>query len=282
MTLLERLGGRETVTRGIVDTFRAISRPPHPSGQEGAAADAVAALLSGLGLGTERDGAGNLLCRVPAAPGREGAPELVLQGHLDMVCAAAPGSGWNPQTDPVTVVEADVLAVPEAAVNGPRRCYYCKKALFTTLWKRAAEDGYTVLLDGTNASDDAGDRPGMQALRELEVRSPLRECGITKDQVRQMSKEAGLFTWDKPAYACLATRVPTGTAITREALEKVERGEDALFKLGFTDFRVRLMGDAARIQLPEAQMERAVQLHDTIAKALERDFSAVLLDLKGR
>ena len=107
MTLLERLGGRETVTRGIVDTFRAISRPPHPSGQEGAAADAVAALLSGLGLGTERDGAGNLLCRVPAAPGREGAPELVLQGHLDMVCAAAPGSGWNPQTDPVTVVEAD-------------------------------------------------------------------------------------------------------------------------------------------------------------------------------
>ena len=164
---------------------------------------------------------------------------------------------------PMTVVEADVLAVPEAEANGPRRCYYCKKALFSTLWKRAAEDGYTVLLDGTNASDDAGDRPGMQALRELEVRSPLRECGIT-------------------AYACLATRVPTGTAITREALEKVERGEDALFKLGFTDFRVRLMGDAARIQLPEAQMERAVQLHDTIAKALERDFSAVLLDLKGR
>ena len=87
---------------------------------------------------------------------------------------------------PMTVVEADVLAVPEAAVNGPRRCYYCKKALFTTLWKRAAEDGYTVLLDGTNASDDAGDRPGMQALRELEVRSPLRECGITKDEVRRM------------------------------------------------------------------------------------------------
>ena len=150
------------------------------------------------------------------------------------------------------------------------------------MWKRAAEDGYTVLLDCTNASDDAGDRPGRQALRELEVRSPLRECGITKDQVRQMSKEAGLFTWDKPAYACLATRVPTGTAITREALEKVERGEDALFKLGFTDFRVRLLGDAARIQLPEAQMERAAGLHEEIVKALEADFSAVLLDLKGR
>ena len=183
---------------------------------------------------------------------------------------------------PLTVVEADVLSVPEAAANGPRRCYYCKRALFTTLWKRAAEDGCTVLLDGTNASDDAGDRPGMQALRELEVRSPLRECGITKDEVRRMSKEAGLFTWDKPAYACLATRVPTGTAITREALERVERGEDALFRLGFTDFRVRLLGDAARIQVPAEQMERAAALHQEITQALGADFSAVLLDLAGR
>ncbi|MBM6886617.1 ATP-dependent sacrificial sulfur transferase LarE [Pseudoflavonifractor phocaeensis] len=183
---------------------------------------------------------------------------------------------------PLTVVEADVLAVPEATANGPRRCYYCKKALFTTLWQRARADGYTVLLDGTNASDDAGDRPGMQALRELEVRSPLRECGITKAEVRRMSKEAGLFTWDKPAYACLATRVPTRTAITREALEKVERGENALFRLGFSDFRVRLLGDAARIQVPADQMERALALRGEINQALEADFSAVLLDLAGR
>ena len=183
---------------------------------------------------------------------------------------------------PLTVVEADVLAVPEAAANGPRRCYYCKKALFTTLWQRARADGYTVLLDGTNASDDAGDRPGMQALRELEVRSPLRECGITKAEVRRMSKEAGLFTWDKPAYACLATRVPTRTAITKEALEKVERGENALFRLGFSDFRVRLLGDAARIQVPADQMERALALRGEINQALEADFSAILLDLAGR
>ena len=183
---------------------------------------------------------------------------------------------------PLTVVEVDVLGVPEAAANGPRRCYYCKGALFTALWQAARADGHTVLLDGTNASDDAGDRPGMQALRELEVRSPLRECGLTKDQVRQISKEAGLFTWDKPAYACLATRVPTGTAITREALERVERGEDALFRLGFTDFRVRLLGDAARIQVPAEQMERAAALHQEITQALGADFSAVLLDLAGR
>lgn len=183
---------------------------------------------------------------------------------------------------PLTVVEADVLAVPEAAANGPRRCYYCKRALFTTLWQRARADGYTVLLDGTNASDDAGDRPGMQALRELEVRSPLRECGITKAEVRRMSREAGLFTWNKPAYACLATRVPTGTAITKEALEKVERGENALFRLGFSDFRVRLLGDAARLQVPADQMEKAIALRGEINRALEADFSAVLLDLAGR
>ena len=183
---------------------------------------------------------------------------------------------------PLTVVEADVLAVPEAAANGPRRCYYCKRALFTTLWQRARADGYTVLLDGTNASDDAGDRPGMQALRELEVRSPLRECGITKAEVRRMSREAGLFTWDKPAYACLATRVPTGTAITKEALEKVERGENALFRLGFSDFRVRLLGDAARLQVPADHMEKAIALRGEINRALEADFSAVLLDLAGR
>lgn len=183
---------------------------------------------------------------------------------------------------PLTVVEVDVLGVPEAAANGPRRCYYCKRALFTALWQAAQADGHTVLLDGTNASDDAGDRPGMQALKELEVRSPLQECGLTKDQVRQLSREAGLFTWDKPAYACLATRVPTGTAITREALERVERGEDALFRLGFTDFRVRLLGDAARIQVPAEQMERAAALHQEITQALGADFSAVLLDLAGR
>lgn len=183
---------------------------------------------------------------------------------------------------PLTVVEVDVLGVPEAAANGPRRCYYCKRALFTALWQAARADGHTVLLDGTNASDDADDRPGMQALKELEVRSPLRECGLTKDQVRQISKEAGLFTWDKPAYACLATRVPTGTAITAQALERVERGEDALFRLGFTDFRVRLLGDAARIQVPAEQMERTAALHQEITQALGADFSAVLLDLAGR
>ncbi|MFR7999821.1 MAG: TIGR00268 family protein [Flavonifractor plautii] len=132
----------------------------------------------------------------------------------------------------VTVLELDALADPRVAANPAERCYYCKQNLFRALKARAAADGYTVLLDGTNASDEAGDRPGMRALRELEVRSPLRECGLTKADIRRLSREAGLFTWDKPAYACLATRIPTGEAITGEILARVEGAEDALFRLG--------------------------------------------------
>ena len=183
---------------------------------------------------------------------------------------------------PVTVIEVDILAVPEAEKNGPKRCYYCKRALFSSLWEAAHRDGYPVLLDGTNASDDAGDRPGMQALRELQVRSPLRECGITKDEVRRLSREAGIFTWDKPAYACLATRIPTGRAITRKDLERVEQAEERLSRLGFSDFRVRLEGEGARLQVTGEQMELAVQMRRGIAEALRDLFPSVLLDLEER
>ena len=183
---------------------------------------------------------------------------------------------------PLVVVEADILSVPLAAANGPDRCYHCKRALFTKLWEHARRDGHALLLDGTNASDDAGDRPGMKALRELAVESPLRLCGLTKADVRAASKEAGLFTWDKPAYACLATRVPTGRAITKEDLERVEKSEDTLFALGFTDFRVRLLADAARIQLPEGQWDKAAARRQEILAALKPWFSVVTLDLETR
>lgn len=183
---------------------------------------------------------------------------------------------------PMTVVEADILSVPQAAANGPDRCYHCKKALFTLLWEAARRDGHTLLLDGTNATDDAGDRPGMRALRELEVRSPLRECGLTKGEIRARSQEAGLFTWDKPAYACLATRIPTGTAITPADLERVEGAEDALFALGFTDFRVRLFGGGARVQVPAVQMGRVLEVREELLARLKPWFPAVLLDLEPR
>lgn len=183
---------------------------------------------------------------------------------------------------PLHVVEYNVISIPGVAENGPLRCYHCKKALFTRLWEAARTDGFEVLCDGTNASDDGGDRPGMKALAELGVRSPLREAGLTKAEIRRLSKEAGLFTHDKPAYACLATRIPTGTAITPSLLEKIERVENALFSLGFTDFRVRLFGGAARIQLPEAQFSRALTERQAILNALSPDYDAVLLDLQPR
>ena len=183
---------------------------------------------------------------------------------------------------PMTVIETDILAVPGAAANGPDRCYHCKRALFSLLREAAWRDGYDLLLDGTNASDDAGDRPGMRALRELEVRSPLRECGLTKDEVRRLSREAGLFTWEKPAYACLATRIPTGTRITAGDLARVERAEDALSRLGFADFRVRLREDGARIQVTEAQMALARAKWEEILEQLKPDFTDVLLDQTPR
>ena len=183
---------------------------------------------------------------------------------------------------PLTIIEGDILQYPEVTANPPDRCYYCKRRIFSGILQQAAADGYTLVIDGTNASDDAGDRPGMKALRELEVRSPLRECGLTKAMIRQESRKAGLFTWDKPAYACLATRVPTGRTITSELLRRVEGAETALFALGFTDFRVRLYDEAARLQLPEGQLAKAVEQRQAIRQALAPWFDVVLLDTQTR
>lgn len=122
----------------------------------------------------------------------------------------------------------------------------------------------------------------MQALRELEVRSPLRECGVTKDEVRRRSKEAGLFTWDKPAYACLATRIPTGTEITLDDLRRTEQAEGILDRMGFRDFRVRLFGGGARLQVTEEQLAMAVEKRTEIIRELKPLFPAVLLDLEIR
>ena len=182
----------------------------------------------------------------------------------------------------LTVIRHDILAEDRVAENPADRCYYCKSALFHALKKQAVEDGYNVLLDGTNASDEASDRPGMRAIRELEVLSPLRECGLTKGEIRRLSREAGLFTWEKPSYACLATRVPAGNPLTEEILAKIEKGEDALTAMRFSDFRIRVFHDAARLQLPESQLKLAVQKREELLKILKPYFPAALLDLETR
>lgn len=180
------------------------------------------------------------------------------------------------------VMEADALGSEQVAANPHDRCYHCKKKVFGAICKRAFDDGFSLVIDGTNASDDATDRPGMDALVEMSVRSPLRECGLTKDEVRRLSKEAALPTWNKPAYACLATRIPYGRQITRELLWRVESAEVALFALGYTDFRVRVLDEAAKLQIPQGQMRDAVNRRLEIVNALKPYFGTVLLDLEGR
>lgn len=176
----------------------------------------------------------------------------------------------------------DVLSDPEVTANPADRCYYCKKRIFGAITAAAREDGYPVLCDGTNASDDAGDRPGMAALAELSVRSPLRQCGLTKEEIRALSRAAGLFTWDKPSYACLATRIPAGTAITQADLERTEAAEAALAAMGFRDFRVRLFGGGARLQLRAEQLPLLTRRRPEVLAALKRYYPAVLLDLEVR
>lgn len=182
----------------------------------------------------------------------------------------------------MVTLELDVLADERVAANPKNRCYYCKNRIFSAIRAAAAADGYDLLLDGTNASDQVSDRPGMKALTELAVRSPLREAGLTKAEIRRLSWEAGLFTHDKPAYACLATRIPAGTEITAEKLRKTETAEEYLMGLGFSDFRVRMLGDAARVQMRASQLPLLMQHREAILMELKKYYSDVLLDLEVR
>ena len=176
------------------------------------------------------------------------------------------------------VLDCDVLAQPEIAANPPERCYYCKRVLFTRLLAAAAEEGYSLVLDGTNASDPEDDRPGMRALRELGVRSPLREAGLSKTEVRRLSAQAGLFTADKPSYACLATRIPSGTVITPAMLETVEQAEGLLAGLGYRNFRVRLRDWGALLQFDAEQLVQAEQDMEHIRSLLGKEFQELRID----
>ncbi|PYT05006.1 MAG: ATP-dependent sacrificial sulfur transferase LarE [Acidobacteria bacterium] len=168
--------------------------------------------------------------------------------------------------------------------NPPNRCYYCKSELYAKLDQLARARGLEVICDGTNA-DDVGDyRPGRQAAREFGVRSPLLECGMTKSDIRALSRGAGLATWDEPASACLSSRVPYGQMVTIEKLSMVDKAEIALKKLGFRQVRVRHHGDVARIEISQEEMLRALDPEmarrmSTALKAL--GFKYVTLDLDG-
>ena len=180
------------------------------------------------------------------------------------------------------IISLELLDCPEIASNPPERCYYCKRRLFTALIEAASMDGYSLVIDGTNASDRSADRPGMRAIRELGVRSPLREAGIDKAGVREMSRRAGLFTAEKPSYACLATRIPSGVLIRREDLERVERGEAALAALGYSNFRLRLKEGGALLQFDAAQLADAEANLENIRTLLGDGFGEIRIDPVGR
>lgn len=184
--------------------------------------------------------------------------------------------------DNMTILHVEPLEDERVVANDAMRCYYCKCNVFGAIKEQAAKDGYDVIIDGTNASDDLNDRTGSIALREMKVLSPLRMSGITKTAIRLLSKEAGLMTWDKPAYACLATRIPTGMPVTEELLEKVEKAESELMSLGYRDFRVRVLGNAVKLQLKPEQMAKLMGERYLVLYVLEQYFDEVYLDLKDR
>lgn len=180
------------------------------------------------------------------------------------------------------VLNADVLDKEDISKNPIDRCYYCKKEIFGKIYDEAKKDGYKILIDGTNFSDEYDDRPGMRAKDELKVLSPLRECKLTKNEIRRLSKEAGLFTWDKPSYSCLATRIMTDVPITKKKLMRTEKSEDFMRKLGFTDFRVRNIGDDAKIEVVSSEFDLVIKYREDILKELSKYFKKVLLDLEAR
>lgn len=180
------------------------------------------------------------------------------------------------------LISYNELEIPSYAENPSNRCYFCKDALYGRLLDFVAERGRGVVLDGTNA-DDAGDyRPGRQAAREHGVRSPLLELAIGKEDVRALARAYGLPNHDKPSAPCLSSRVPYGTPITRELLERIGRSERALRELGFRELRVRHHGEVARIELPPSDFPRALELAAEIDDRLrEAGYRYISLDLRG-
>lgn len=168
------------------------------------------------------------------------------------------------------------------AENPVNRCYFCKSELYDRLSGIARREGFAVILDGTNASDLAADRPGYAAARERGVRSPLAELGIDKAAVRALARELDLPVWDKPSMPCLASRVPHGTMIMPGLLSRIERAEAALADLGFAEFRVRHHGDVARIELPLKDLPAAMERREQILAGVRRaGYRFVSLDLAG-
>lgn len=188
------------------------------------------------------------------------------------------------QNIPLEVIPTGELERPEYVRNDARRCFHCKDELFTVMEQFRRERGFEAIVYGVNLDDQGEFRPGQQAAREHRVIAPLLEAGLSKREIRELARAAGLRVWDKPASACLSSRIEYGRPVTREALSVVEQGEDALRALGFRQFRVRHHGDIVRIEVANDELERA--LNPTMTAEFTRifkrlGFKFVTLDLEG-
>jgi uncharacterized protein len=183
---------------------------------------------------------------------------------------------------PYRLVNTEEYLDENYAANPNNRCYFCKSELHNRLKTILAAEEWDMVVDGANVSDLGDVRPGMTAARERGVRSPLIEAGISKAEVREIARYLGLPVWDKPAMACLSSRVPHGTPITPELLRQIEAAEDVLVDLGFRQFRVRHHGDIARIEVPAEDLPKAIQHHEAIATGVKASgYRFVTLDLAG-
>lgn len=183
---------------------------------------------------------------------------------------------------PLDIMEMDMFEIEGFVDNAPERCYFCKKTIFQKLSEFAKESGAKTILEGTNASDEGDYRPGRRALAELGIKSPLKEFGLTKADIRDLSRRRGLPTWDKPSMACLASRIPYGERITEERLRQVEKAESFLRSRGLLGLRVRAHQNLARIEVPIEDFLRLLEIREEVNIALHQfGFRYVALDLEG-
>ncbi|MCI8483190.1 MAG: ATP-dependent sacrificial sulfur transferase LarE [Lachnospiraceae bacterium] len=182
------------------------------------------------------------------------------------------------------IFESKELEIEGFAQNPPNRCYLCKKAFLQKILKIAEEQGIPYVAEGSNIDDEGDYRPGMQAVAELGIKSPLRNAGLTKEEIRLLSRDLGLDTWEKPSFACLSSRFPYGEIITEEKLRMVEQGERLLMELGFSQFRVRIHGSMARIEVLPEDFLKLIQEENRnkiTQQFQEYGFTYVSMDLTG-
>ena len=180
------------------------------------------------------------------------------------------------------IIKSEELDIDGFKNNPPNRCYLCKKELFTKIQSIAKENGISNIIEGSNLDDEGDYRPGMQAIKELNIKSPLRELKFTKQEIRELSKELGLPTFKKPSFACLSSRFVYGETITEENLKMVDKAEQFLLDLGFHQVRVRIHSNIARIEVEQNEMQKIMDNRNAIAHKLkEFGFTYVTLDLLG-